>query len=67
MKKLIETIQENYLDIANIKITKKNIKNNILPIFLYLNNSKNNMFLLSGSQGIGKTTIIKILKKNFYK
>ena len=67
MKKLIETIQENYLDIANIRITKKEIQNNILPIFLYLNNSKNNMFLLSGSQGIGKTTIIKILKKNFYK
>ncbi len=67
MKKLIETIQENYLEIANIKITKKEIQKNILPIFIYLNNSKKNMFLISGSQGIGKTTIIKILKKNFYK
>lgn len=65
-KELIKSIQNDYIKLSKIKISMNEIEKNILPIFDYIN-QKNNMVLLSGSQGIGKTTIIKILKKNFYK
>ena len=67
LKKLVDSIQNNFIEFTNKKISKKEIEKKILPIFLFFNNSKKNMFLISGSQGIGKTTILKILNKNFYK
>jgi len=67
IKKLIDSINDNFVEFTNKKVSKKEIEKKILPIFFFLNNSKNNMFLISGSQGIGKTTILKILNKNFYK
>ena len=66
-KKLTNSIQNDFLKITGVKISKIYIKNKILPVFRYLDESKKNMFLLSGSQGIGKTTFIKILYKNFNK
>ena len=65
--KLIDSIHNNFFELTNKKISKSEIEKKILPIFLFLNNSKKNKFLISGSQGIGKTTILKILKKDFYK
>ena len=66
-KKLINSIQNDFFKITSVKISKIYIKNKILPVFRYLNESKRNMFLFSGSQGVGKTTFIKILHKNFNK
>ena len=42
------------------------IKKYILPIYSYLNKSDKKMFLISGAQGIGKTTILNLIESNFY-
>ena len=65
--KLIDSIHNDLFNLTNKKFSKKEIEKNILPIFSYIFNSKKKMFLISGSQGIGKTTILKILEKNFFK
>ena len=44
------------------KFTKIYIEKNILPIINYINNSKKKKFLISGSQGVGKSTLVLILK-----
>jgi len=44
------------------KFTKIYIEKNILPIITYINNSKKKKFLISGSQGVGKSTLVLILK-----
>jgi len=66
-EKIIAKIQKDYFLYTNDKISKKYINKFIIPIFLHIKNSKKNKFLISGSQGIGKTTIIKIIENNFYK
>ena len=63
--KLIDSIHNDLFNLTNKKFSKKQIEKNILPIFSYIFNSKKKMFLISGSQGIGKTTILQILEKNF--
>ena len=65
-KKLIISIQKNLYQLTNKRIAKKEIIRTILPIYDFLDNSKTKMFLISGSQGIGKTTILKVIRKNFY-
>ena len=66
-KKFIDSIQNDFLKLTNKKLSKKQIEKKILPIFLFIYNSKRKKFLISGSQGIGKTTILEILNKNFHK
>ena len=66
-KKIINSIQKDYIKKSGAKISKIEIEKYLLPIFDYINFSKKNTFILSGSQGIGKTTLIKILEKNFEK
>ena len=44
------------------KFTKIYIEKNILPIITYITNSKRKKFLISGSQGVGKSTLVLILK-----
>ena len=44
------------------KFTKIYIKKYILPIITYITNSKKKKFLISGSQGVGKSTLVLILK-----
>lgn len=66
-KKFIDSIQNDFFKLTNKKLSKKQIEKKILPIFFYIYNSKRKKFLISGSQGIGKTTILEILNKNFYK
>ena len=62
---LAKSIQEQLIEITNKKYSIKYIKQNIYPIFEYINNSKKKKFLISGSQGIGKSTLANILEKNF--
>ena len=66
-KKLIDSIQEYFYFLTSKKISKKDVKNKIIPIFEFLNTCNKKMFLIGGSQGIGKTTLIKILEKFFLK
>ena len=66
-KKLIDSIQNDFFKLTNKKLSKKQIEKKILPIFFYIYNSKRKKFLISGSQGIGKTTILEILNRNFHK
>ena len=66
-KELINSIYDDFYKITKKNISKNYIKNKILPLFYFIENSKNNMFLIAGSQGIGKTTYLKILKNNFHK
>ncbi len=66
-KELIHSIQNDFFNLTNKKLSKKQIEKNILPIFFFIYNSKTKKFLISGSQGIGKTTILEILNRNFNK
>ena len=66
-KELINSIYDDFYKITKKNISKTYIKNKILPLFYFIENSKKNMFLIAGSQGIGKTTYLKILKNNFHK
>ena len=50
------------------KLTSKNLSNNyicnyILPIIDYIINTNDKKFIISGSQGVGKSTLSKLLKK----
>jgi len=63
-------IQEELKKLTNKNFTKKYISQYIIPIINNLYNSKNNKFILSGSQGSGKSTLGKLLKlviEKFYK
>ena len=64
-RELINSIRKNFIEITNRKISQKYIKEKIIPILNHINKSKKNMILISGPQGIGKTTILKIIEKNF--
>ena len=66
-KKFIDSIQNDFFKLTNKKLSKKQIEKKILPIFFFIYNSKRKKFLISGSQGIGKTTILEILNRNFHK
>ena len=65
-KNIIDSIQNDFFELTNKKLSKKQIEKKILPIFFYIYNSKRKKFLISGSQGIGKTTILEILNRNFH-
>ena len=62
-KEIILNIQKQFLSSANKRLSKTYINNNILPIIEYIAFSKKNKFLIGGSQGIGKSTLVNILKK----
>ena len=67
MKKTIEFIQQETLKVYGKEYSKKYIKNNLLPIIDFIILSKKNKFLISGSQGIGKSSLIKIISKTLNK
>ena len=67
MKKTINYIQNETLKIYNRKYSKKYIKENILPIINFINISGKNKFLIGGSQGIGKSSLIKIISNTLNK
>jgi len=68
---IIQLIQYQFKKLTNSNISHYQIKKFILPIIEFINYSPYNKFLISGSQGIGKTTLLKIieiiLKKRFNK
>ena len=61
---ITDSIQKQLFDLTNKKFSIEYIKNYILPIIHYVVFSKKNKFIISGSQGIGKSTLLKILEKN---
>ena len=65
VKDKILIIQKQFITLNKKKFSKKYINSYILPIFRYIINSKNTKFIISGSQGVGKSTLLKILEKNF--
>ena len=68
--KIINNIQIGLFELTKKKYSKKYIKQYIQPIIEYILSSNKKKFLISGSQGIGKSTLVKILKINiekFYK
>ena len=66
-KELINSIYKDFYKITKKNISKIYIEKKILPLFYFIENSGKNMFLIAGSQGIGKTTYLNILNNNFQK
>ena len=63
-------IQENLKKLTNKNFSKKYISQYISPIIKNINTSKDNKFIIAGSQGAGKSTLAKIFKlvlENVYK
>ena len=68
--KIINSISNDLNILTKKKFPKKYISKYILPIIDNIANSKQKKILISGSQGIGKSTLLKIIEKNvskFYK
>ena len=59
---LINSIQYQFKKLTNSNISQYQVKKFILPIVDDINYSPYNKFLLSGSQGVGKTTLLKLIK-----
>ena len=63
-------IQKELRKLTNKNFPKKYISQYIIPIINNIYHSKNNKFILSGSQGSGKSTLGKLLKlviEKYYK
>ena len=65
--KIENNIQIQLFELTKKKFSKKYINTKIIPIIEYIVNSNNKKFLISGSQGVGKSTLIKVLKTNIEK
>ena len=61
-KDTINYAQELLFKFTNKKFTKHYTKKYLLPIITHITNSKKKKFLISGSQGVGKSTLVLILK-----
>ena len=64
---IIHNIQIQLFLLTKKKYSNRYIKTNILPIVEYIAYSDKKKFIIAGSQGVGKTTLIEILKKNIEK
>ena len=64
-------IQYELKKLTNKKFSKNYISQYIVPIIKTINNSKDNKFIISGSQGAGKSTLATLFKlvieKNYKK
>ncbi len=67
MNEIIEFIQKQTIEIYKKKYSRKYITFKILPIIDYINSSNKKKFLIGGSQGVGKSSLIIILKKTLEK
>lgn len=65
--KIIDNIQKQLFNLTRKRFTKKYINTHILPIIKYVVNSNKKKFLIAGSQGVGKSTLVNILKNNIQK
>ena len=64
---IVKLIQENLIIITNHSVSKDYIEKFFIPLIKFIDNNSSNSFLLSGSQGIGKTTMLQIIEKVFRK
>ena len=53
---IVNFIQKNFIKITNHSVSKNYIEKFLIPLIKFINNNSSNSFLLSGSQGVGKTT-----------
>tara|TARA_B100000575_G_C23126208_1_gene652509 strand:- start:768 stop:1628 length:861 start_codon:yes stop_codon:yes gene_type:complete len=67
MNEIVDFIQKESLRLFKKKISKKYVKIKILPIIIHLENSESKKVLIGGSQGIGKSSLIIIIKKTLEK
>ena len=67
MNEIIEFIQKQTIEIYKKKYSRQYITFKILPIIDYINSSNKKKFLIGGSQGVGKSSLIIILKKTLEK
>ena len=67
MSQIVEFIQKEALKIYKNKYSKKYIKLKILPIINHIILSNKKKFLIGGSQGIGKSSMIIIIKNTIEK
>ena len=65
--KITINIQIQLYELTKKKFSKNYINTFIFPIIDYIISSKKTKFLIAGSQGIGKSTLIKILSYNIEK
>ena len=65
--KIVNSISKDLNILTKKKFSKKYISKYILPIIDNVANSKQKKILISGSQGIGKSTLLKIIEKNVLK
>lgn len=63
-KKLVLSIEKQLIHLTKKKFSKTYINKKIVPIINYIAFSKKNKFLIGGSQGIGKSTLVNIIEKN---
>jgi len=63
-EQLIYSVQQQLIKLTDIKFSKKYIRNYICPIFEYIISSKKKKFIISGSQGIGKSTLLHVIQKS---
>ena len=64
---IVNSINKDLSILTKKKFSKKYISKYILPIIDNIANSKQKKILISGSQGIGKSTFLKIIEKNIFK
>ena len=67
MNEIVDFIQKESLKLFKKKFSKKYVKIKILPIIIHLENSESKKVLIGGSQGIGKSSLIIIIKKTLEK
>ena len=65
--KIVNSISNDLNIFTKKKFSKKYIIKYILPIIDNIANSKQKKILISGSQGIGKSTLLKIIENNAIK
>tara|TARA_Y100001970_G_scaffold271292_1_gene366321 strand:- start:212 stop:1069 length:858 start_codon:yes stop_codon:yes gene_type:complete len=62
-KDIISIVKKEYQKLTSKNLSNSYICNYILPIIDYINNTNENKFIISGSQGVGKSTLSKLIKK----
>ena len=65
--KITYNIQKELLSLTKSKFSLKYIDDHIIPLIEYIVYSNKKKFLIAGSQGIGKSTLVIILKNNIQK
>ena len=62
-EEITKFIKNNFFKITNKKLSNNEIERFILPVFNNIFNNKSKMILISGSQGIGKTSYMNLIEQ----